>query len=137
MPEKFDLAELKRLHAAATPDEWRIVPQNDGSAMIAREYETGNQMEPKGLRIVGLIMARWNSLPMDEANAELIVALRNAIPAILAMGAECERLRGERDALATALLAAFNAISHYSMHMTKQIAKEHAEALEIARRITG
>ena len=52
------------------------------------------------------------------------------------LDAEIVRLTAERDALATALLAAFNVISHYSMHMTRQIAKEHAEALEIAERIT-
>lgn len=56
-----------------TPTPWVNIPQSNGSAMLAREYETGNQMNPKGLRLIGNILARGNSLSEDEANAEFIV----------------------------------------------------------------
>ncbi len=61
-----------------TPTPWVAVPQSDGSAMIAHEYETGKQMNPKGLRLICHVMSRGNSLRQDEANAELIVRAVNA-----------------------------------------------------------
>ncbi len=57
-----------------TDGPWTAVPQSDGSAMIAHEYETGNQMRPKGLRLVCHVLTRGNSLKQDEANARLIAA---------------------------------------------------------------
>ena len=65
-----------------TPLPWSIVPQNDGSAMIAHEYQTGKQMNPKGLRLIAHVLARGNSLQMDEANAAVIVAAVNAYAAL-------------------------------------------------------
>lgn len=60
--------------AQHTPGPWSRVPQSDGSTLIARRYETGNQMRPTGLRIIGFTMARSNSLAEDEANACLFAA---------------------------------------------------------------
>ena len=57
-----------------TAEPWVIVPQSDGSAMIAREFETGKQMNPKGLRLIAHCLARGNTLPEDEANAHLIAS---------------------------------------------------------------
>lgn len=59
---------------AHTPGPWSRVPQTSGGDLIAREYETGKQMQPKGLRLVAFMMARGNSLAEDEANAHLIAA---------------------------------------------------------------
>lgn len=68
--------------AAHTPGPWSIVPQNGVGPMIAREYETGKQMNPKGLRLVCHVLARGNSLPEDEANARLIAAAPDLLAAL-------------------------------------------------------
>lgn len=60
-----------------TPTPWILVPQGDGSSMLAREFETGKQMNPKGLRLVSHVFARGNSLAEDEANAAYIVLAVN------------------------------------------------------------
>ena len=65
-----------------TPGPWSQVPQSDGSTLIARRYETGNQMKPMGLRIVGFTMARKDSLQEDEANARLIAAAPELLEAL-------------------------------------------------------
>ena len=57
-----------------TPGPWSRVPQTSGGDLIAREYATGKQMSPKGLRMIAFMMARGNSLEQDEANARLIAA---------------------------------------------------------------
>lgn len=62
-----------------TPTPWIAVPQGDGSAMVCREYETGEQLRPKGLRIVAHVMARRDSLREDEANAIFIVEAVNSV----------------------------------------------------------
>lgn len=67
-----------------TPGPWKIVPQSNGESLIAREFETGNQMRPKGLRIVGFVMQRGDSLRADEANANLVAAAPELLEA-------CER----------------------------------------------
>lgn len=75
-----DMHSLKECYCDNTPRKathtqtpWIGVPQSNGSTMIAREFETGEQMNPKGLRIIAFTMARGNSLTEDEANAALIV----------------------------------------------------------------
>ena len=55
-----------------TPGPWSRVPQSKGGDLIAQEYETGNQMNPKGLRLIAFMMSRGDSLATDEANARLI-----------------------------------------------------------------
>ena len=50
--------------------------------MIAHPYETGNQIRPKGLRLIGHVLARGNSLTQDEANARLIAAAPDLLAAL-------------------------------------------------------
>ena len=82
-----------------TPGPWSRVPQNRGGDLIAREYETGDQMNPKGLRLVTFMMARGDSLREDEANAALISAapeMYEALKAALPMLDEArEALTGD------------------------------------------
>lgn len=61
-----------------TPLPWVLVPQGDGSSMLAREFETGKQMNPKGFRLIAHILVRGNSLPENEANAAFIKRAVNA-----------------------------------------------------------
>jgi hypothetical protein len=77
-----DLAET--MHTAGP---WSRVPQTNGSDLIAHEFETGNQMTPKGLRLIAFTMKRGNSLKEDEANTALILAA----PAMLKALEEIER----------------------------------------------
>ena len=91
-----------------TQEPWILVPQSDGSAMIAREFETGKQMNPKGLRLIAHALARRDSLKEDEANARRIVACVNACAGIpddvLPMvGKELDAYLKQRDELAAAL----------------------------------
>lgn len=65
-----------------TDGPWSIIPQSNGTSLIAREYETGNQMKPKGLRLVAFTMQRGSSLPEDEANARLIAAAPDMLAAL-------------------------------------------------------
>lgn len=90
------IAEVRARAEKATPGPWTRVPQTQGGDMIAREYETGNQMNPKGLRMIAFMMARGNSLKEDEANATLIAHARTDIPRLLS---EIDRLahRAEGD----------------------------------------
>lgn len=57
-----------------TPGIWERVPQSQGGDLIAHRFETGNQMNPMGLRLVCFMVARGNSLKEDEANANLSTA---------------------------------------------------------------
>jgi hypothetical protein len=65
-----------------TPEPWIRVPQSNGSDLIAHEFVTGQQMTPKGLRLVAFTMARGSSLAEDEANARLIVAAPKLLRAL-------------------------------------------------------
>lgn len=78
--------------AKHTPEPWIIVPQSDGSAMIALEFETDKQMNPKGLRLIAHVLARGNTLEQDEANARRIMACVNA-----AEGISTEALEASKD----------------------------------------
>lgn len=68
-----------------TKGPWYVIPQSNGSAMIAREYETGKQLNPKGLRLIANSLARGDSLTEDEANARLIAAAPELLGALQAM----------------------------------------------------
>lgn len=59
---------------AHTPAPWTIIPQHQAGPMIAHEYETGNQMNPKGLRLICHVLQRKDSLATDVDNARLIAA---------------------------------------------------------------
>ena len=124
MPENLDLAELERLHAAATPGQWKV---NDRS--IVRMSESDPQWE---IDQESGSEPFWLALALSLDNANLIVALHNSLPAILAIGAECERLREERGKLAKALLAVYDADP---LDVRKWFALCAREPLEIARRV--
>lgn len=92
-----------------TPGPWTRVPQTKGGDLIAREFATGNQMNPKGLRLVAFMMARGDSLPEDEANARLITAapdllaaLRMTAEALAEYTSTCEALDAGLAAIAKA-----------------------------------
>jgi len=66
-----------------TPGEWEIIPQNGGSPIIGRRFNTGNQMNPIGIRLVCQVFARGNSIQEDDANARLIAAAPTMYSALL------------------------------------------------------
>lgn len=86
----IDLDAIEARANAATPGPWDRVPQTRGGDLIAHRYETGNQMNPTGLRMVSFMMSRGNSLKEDEANADFVSSARTDIPALVA---EVRRLR--------------------------------------------
>ena len=90
----FDLDEIERLLAAATPgDEWFVVRYGDGDSLVICEDEAGNQrvafMAVPGGRDHLARKRTWKAI---KANAALIVAARNSLPAILT---EIRELRAE------------------------------------------
>jgi hypothetical protein len=68
--------------ATHTPGPWEIIPQHGAGPMIAHPFETGNQMNPRGLRLVCHVLARGNSLAQDDANARLITAAPDLLAAL-------------------------------------------------------
>lgn len=77
-----------------TPGPWEVLPQSGAGPMIVHRFDTGNQMNPTGLRLISHMLERRDSLSMDMENAALIAAA----PALLAYARELEaenaRLRG-------------------------------------------
>lgn len=57
-----------------TPGPWELLPQSDGSNMVALRRETGKQMNPYAFRLVCHVLARGDSIKQDDANAKLIAA---------------------------------------------------------------
>lgn len=76
-----------------TPEPWSSIPQGDGSNMIVYHHETDSQMRPKAFRIIAHCLARKSSLPMDEANADRIVACVNACVGMVDPAKEIAELR--------------------------------------------
>lgn len=62
------------MDAKHTKTPWDLVPQNDGSSILARFHEDRS----KGFRIVGHILLRKDSQVEDAANAAFIVRAVNA-----------------------------------------------------------
>jgi hypothetical protein len=65
---------LRPTGAGFTEGPWEEIPQHGAGPMIARRFDTGNQMNPTGLRLICHVMQRRDSLLTDEANAHLIAA---------------------------------------------------------------
>ena len=86
----------------ATARPWQTIPQGNGSAMVCHEYETGQQMNPKGLRLIAHVLARRDTLKEDEANAALIVRAVNGLGEVEAMRARIVRLEAALTRIATA-----------------------------------
>ena len=63
--------ETKSKH---TPGPWDVIPQNGAGPMIAHRYDTGNDINPTGLRLVCHVLERKASFEVDAANARLIAA---------------------------------------------------------------
>jgi hypothetical protein len=94
-PGDDDLTELRRLHEAATPGPWAWEMTGDkdnswGVGIIVDDDEnliTGRNEPGENLLVESVCEAGADGNPAD---AELIVAMRNALPGLLA---EVERLR--------------------------------------------
>ncbi len=94
-----------------TPAPWIEIPQSNGSRMIALEYETGEQNNPKCLRLIANVIARKDTLLIDEANARLVASapeLLEALKAIVQLGehnADCNHSGEYLDARKIAIQA--------------------------------
>lgn len=99
MTEKLDLGELERLCAAATPGEWRVRERVSDDPYRERYWDLEGTYpedpEPYD-RPLGTIYgdnAVWLKRPEGEGgNAALIIALRNAAPAMLSRLRALERV---------------------------------------------
>ena len=111
-----------------TPTPWALVPQSDGSAMLAREYETGQQMNPKGLRLIAHVLARGNTLSEDEANAEFIVRAVNAHDGLLELAAEA--MWGRDYPQGGSIYKTYESLSYQDkeIHRKEALAKARGEA---------
>lgn len=99
-----------------TQGTWSIIPQSNGSSMLAVEYLTGNQMQPKGLRLIAHVLTRGDSLTTDEANAARIVACVNflaAHPDLSKVEIVPKGTLAQRDELLSALLSARPFVENY------------------------
>jgi hypothetical protein len=85
---------LRPTGAGFTEGPWEEIPQHGAGPMIARRFDTGNQMNPTGLRLICHVMQRRDSLLTDEANAALIAAAPDLYEALvearLAVAADVE-----------------------------------------------
>ncbi len=70
--ETEQLRRLVEARERATKGDWKDIPQSNGSSMIAVEFETGKQMNPKGLRLIANTLARKDSLHEDQSNTDFI-----------------------------------------------------------------
>ena len=71
--------ETKSKH---TPGPWDVIPQNGAGPMIAHCYDTGNDINPTGLRLVCHVLERKASQEVDRANARLIAAAPELLEAL-------------------------------------------------------
>lgn len=94
----LDISRLQALHDAATPGEWVAYDPGDGTARLYGavqdpedcDDEQGGQLLWKG---VGPKPGYYSAaVYMERADGELIVAARNALPALLAVVAERDKL---------------------------------------------
>lgn len=81
------LAELRRLHAAATPGPWGV---DDG--IVVDDRGNAHKVDPATIPAVGIEVDHVSGF-----DASLIVAARNALPALLDAAEERDRLLVERD----------------------------------------
>ena len=153
-PTELDLDRLEELAAKATSGPWEVQDPPLGYLRIIANVDCEIVGDPPRYKPSYDHIADLIDIDGDQANANLIVALRNALPAILAKLREGERaeelnaashdmmmkanarLTAERDALARALAAIVdtNPANPYSW---RTWLGEHTEALKIARRVAG
>lgn len=65
-----------------TPGQWEIIPQSIGGSIIAHPFETSQQLNPTGLRLICQMWQRGSSLAEDQANASLIAAAPELLEAL-------------------------------------------------------
>jgi hypothetical protein len=98
-PSSLDLAALRSLVERATPGPWEDL--GDGTWFKDREICGPAYRDAQGNRCVPVVC----STPPRPNDADFIAASRTAVPALLdmveALKAEAERLREERDVLAS------------------------------------
>src|SRR3990167_1133228 len=101
MGEKLNLEKLRELHVKATPGPWRATLEGEVEGAYI-EYNV--VLDEEGCPDSGdLVAGVYNGAVGKVAwfakrhfdNAALIEYLANAVPAILEMGEECDRLRSE------------------------------------------
>lgn len=90
-----DLNELEALLAKATPGPWEV--QNDGWSIRVEQSDTEKE---RGWRVATTYASGPHRAQQQIADAELIVAAVNALPALIARVRELEQ---ERDAAALAM----------------------------------
>lgn len=66
-----------------TPGPWKLLPQHHAGPMIVHTYETGNQMNPTGFRLIAHALERKDSLATDRANAAVLAAAPELLEALL------------------------------------------------------
>jgi len=92
------IAELERLDAAATPGDWFVEPdmRSDRVGDMCdsengyRDYLAGFNVNSQDAEIIGI--EGMAASDQDEANAALIVAMRNSLPTLLAEHAAMKAL---------------------------------------------
>jgi hypothetical protein len=89
-----------------TEGPWTLLPQNGAGPMLVHEYETGNQMNPTGYRLIAHMLQRGNSLEQDRANHNLCAAAPEMLAAlkriVLNWDGEPEDMDEAREAIAKA-----------------------------------
>lgn len=90
-------AHLTRLAEAATPAPWRVSPGSSGSNWIdAGDYD--DVLAPEPVDCTAYCYGGSSRIVLSDPDAALIVAMRNALPDLLADSEELHRLReGLRD----------------------------------------
>ena len=109
----IDLKELRRLEAAATPGSWEAFPSEPLSeldpvicaAMVCAGDDTDDQ------RL--LVATVWREEYEDDADVSLIVAMRNALPALLDELDELDELRNKWSVCAEKRLDALEQREHH------------------------
>lgn len=95
-----ELAALEALHAQATPGEWRVcdppVPESDNGEHIAIETLAPKDDRWLSRLVVGVMYYDGPVSAVREADAALIAAAKNALPALIAT---VRALRAELDGL--------------------------------------
>jgi hypothetical protein len=104
----LDLAALRSLVERATPGPWEI---DDERSRYGEKYPNGDPIDDNDIHGihgpggVAIVKTDCGVYPPDRPDAEFIAASRTAVPALLdmveALKAEAERLREERDVLAS------------------------------------
>lgn len=110
-----DLDQLEALLAKATPGEWRVIEYDCGDTPHydhngpCPSIQADDQQDCAIVHWDGFKQSYWSSANGNqrqiEANAALIVALRNAAPDLIAKARRVEELEAENDDLKSSVIA--------------------------------